>query len=311
MATNIFQIAHTRNVRRILVTQKSESLGDSLRFFFADRGITITTVHLGGDGIVDMMLVGEGDDPVEFLGEYHRCRYVWFASSEDRSLHHVGILSRGVRCVGGELFSNDFFSLPVGSPLSVFDDLFVRDVPHRFLLKVAELFRLLKMRCVVEIGGCTSDITHGVHLLRECCTKYGHSTAHWCLLPGAEVHSVDLEHRMEEVINSAYDSGSLSIKGKLHLHVSDGMTFLHELGQNVRRHVDLLYLDAFTESRLNQRAIELAQKHLARTHLVCIGNADTDAGKVAPFMRENGYITLTTGRVALYFKGDEERLVAR
>jgi hypothetical protein len=87
------------------------------------------------------------------------------------------------------------------------------------------------------------------------------------------------------------------------------MTFLTELGENVAGKVDFLYLDAFTDARLNQRAVELAGEHLSETHLVGVGDADTAAGKLTTFMRDAGYITLFAGRVSLYYRGDPERLV--
>jgi len=260
---------------------------------------------------VDLLLLSNPAEISEYLPAFYRCRNVFVSAGAGESIPQVaGILANGVPCAGGTIFTNELLSLKCAETPSVYEDFFVRDYPFRFLKKAAEIVQRLGLRHIVEVGGCSTPLSHPLDVLSsECCSRNGHSTAHWCAVAGSVVHSVDREPSIEDNINRAFDLGWFVVRGKLKLHIDDGMTFLSEIRENVKRPVQFLFLDAFDDAKMNQRAIELAGDYLAETHLVGFGNADTPAGNLLAFMKDNGYIVLCAGRVALFYRGDLDKLV--
>lgn len=197
----------------------------------------------------------------------------------------------------------------------------LRNYPAPWIRKTIELLKIMGAKTMVEIGSTRMEITQNcIDYYNNCyklkpadappCCQDGHSTYFWAK-SGIHVYTVDTdEHCLKMLINQYKYHVKEPIPDNLHIHIpQDGIGFL----ENFLKEIDFLYLDGwdvgtneYAEKHL--AAYMAAKDKLAQTHIVAIDDTDFDSpegGKdklLTPYLLENGYIKLLTGRQNVFLK---------
>jgi hypothetical protein len=206
------------------------------------------------------------------------------------------------------------------SPLSP-EENSLRNYPAPWIRKTIELLKIMGAKTMVEIGSTRMEVTQNcIDYYNNCyklkpadappCCQDGHSTYFWAK-SGLHVYTVDIdEHCLKMLINQYKYHVKEPIPDNLHIHIpQDGIGFL----ENFLKEIDFLYLDGwdigtheYAEKHL--AAYMAAKDKLAQTHIVAIDDTDFDSAEggkdklLTPYLLENGYIKLLTGRQNVFLK---------
>ena len=174
-----------------------------------------------------------------------------------------------------------------------------RQKPIRFMRLQVALLRLIGGRVVVEVGSSRAPLRHPIAGFNPVCCNDGHSTHQWVAQRYFEVHTVDINPKSKQLLDSlGYPN--------LHAYTADGVGFLRDWrGPKI----DLLFLDAWdvgtpAYAEQHQDAFNCARDKLSPRHIIGIDDTDFEgAGKgkfLVPYLRELGYRQVVDGRQTVF-----------
>lgn len=197
---------------------------------------------------------------------------------------------------------------------------FERSKPGPYIKKSIEIFKLLGLKTIVEIGstrlGATRKCIDYFETSKDpikspaCCCD-GHSTIFWAM-NGFEIHTVDVDENCKRALEWSFNDLQIEFPRNLHVSIpKDGIEFLKEFDGKI----DVLFLDGWDKgstlyAERHLEAWEAAKPKLSDIHCILIDDTDFDSSEggkdmlLTPRLLSDGYFPLFNGRQSLYLKVD-------
>jgi len=179
----------------------------------------------------------------------------------------------------------------------------VRGKPLPYLLKTIDLFKKYTAgKIILEIGSIRKEMNHEITCFnRECCND-GHSTYFWKEYTDASIHTVDINSKCKDIIETDYRLKYVTA------YTQDAIIF----GKNFNNLIDLLFLDAWDvvpDTEYAERHLEMYEiikPKLSDNCLILIDDTDILNGGKGELLFEvllrDGYDLIFYGRQALFKK---------
>ena len=325
MFANVYHVIENLNIVNVVVEQDALLFTNNVLNFFKTQGRRFKLVIFEASDVASLIDMG-GSHHLCMLTKrvlppamaiLHKCSFIFVLGTNidvPRPFVDGGFTNEG-RLIVNPMRSIEFKR----TLLSIFEQTYIRDKPFRFLQKIADLVGHLGLKTVVEIGSCRRPLLHHIEKVDPVCCNDGHSTAFWTALKGVQVYTVDVDPSCQKNITDAHAQGYLKVRGKLAIHIGDGLEFLRDYDGPA---IGLLFLDAWdvgfsgnpAYDKAHLAAFEAAESFLADTHLIGIDDTDVDGGGkgrlLVPHLLKKGYIILFQGRITLMYKGDPLKLLS-